>query len=124
MKIRIQGNSIRYRLARSEVSSLKTNGNLKEHTAFNGKIFTYRVMTKENLSALEAEFKEDTITLFLPKIESQKWADSNRVGFENDMILDDGQILHLLLEKDFVCLDERTEDQSDNYPNPAATTNN
>jgi hypothetical protein len=26
--------------------------------------------------------------------------------------------LHLLVEKDFTCLDNVTEDQSDNYPNP------
>jgi len=29
-----------------------------------------------------------------------------------------GVQLHLLLEKDFVCLDNTAEDQSDNYPNP------
>ena len=28
--------------------------------------------------------------------------------------------LHLLIEKDFICLDNVTEDQSDNYPNPLA----
>jgi len=40
---------------------------------------------------------------------------TDRVGFENH---DAG--LHLLVEKDFVCLDEVNEDQSDNYPNPLA----
>jgi len=40
---------------------------------------------------------------------------TDKVGFENA----DGK-LHLLVEKDFVCLDEVAEDQSDNYPNPLA----
>jgi hypothetical protein len=30
------------------------------------------------------------------------------------------QELFLLIEKDFVCLDNTFEDQSDNYPNPNA----
>jgi hypothetical protein len=122
MKIRIKGNSVRYRLTRSEVESLKENGYHREQTAFNGKNFTYAVAVKENITDLQAAFQEDTITLFLPRKESIKWPDSELVGYENKMVLNDGQVLNLLLEKDFVCLDERIEDQSDNYPNPAATT--
>tara|TARA_R110002050_G_scaffold25378_5_gene67732 strand:- start:19610 stop:19984 length:375 start_codon:yes stop_codon:yes gene_type:complete len=122
MKIRIQGNSVRYRLTRSEVASLKKDGYYREQTAFDGKNFTYAVAAKENITDLEAEFQENTITLFVPKNDSLKWPDNERVGYENKMILKDGQVLNLLLEKDFVCLDERLEDQSDNYPNPAATT--
>ncbi|MCK0191832.1 hypothetical protein [Arenibacter sp. F20364] len=122
MKIRIQGNSVRYRLTRSEVAILKKDGYHKEQTAFNGKKFTYAVAAKENITKLQAEFNGDTITLFLPKEESVKWPDSERVGYENKMVLNDGQELNLLLEKDFVCLDDRIEDQSDNYPNPAAIT--
>lgn len=122
MKIRIQGNSVRYRLTRSEVASLKKDGHYKQQTAFNGKNFVYAVAAKENITGLQAEFKEDTITLYLPKKESLTWPDIDRVGYENKMVLNDGQILNLLLEKDFVCLDERVEDQSDNYPNPKATT--
>lgn len=122
MKIRIQGNSVRYRLTRSEVASLRRDGHYREQTAFNGKNFTYEIAAKENIAGLEAEFQENTITLFLPKEESIKWPDDERVGYENKMILNDGQVLSLLLEKDFVCLDERPGDQSDNYPNPAAST--
>ncbi|SMG28081.1 DUF7009 family protein [Arenibacter troitsensis] len=122
MKIRIQGNSVRYRLTRSEVALLKKDGHYKQQTAFNGKDFIYAVAAKENITGLQAEFKGDTITLYLPKKESLTWPDIDRVGYENKMVLNDGQILNLLLEKDFVCLDERVEDQSDNYPNPKATT--
>ena len=122
MKIRIQGNSIRYRLTRTEVRELQEKGIVQEHTTFNRKNFAYRVLVKEGITALEADFQNDTISLFFPKVENEKWADLERVGFANDMILDNGQTLRLLLEKDFVCLDERVEDQSDNYPNPAATT--
>ena len=41
--------------------------------------------------------------------------DTDRIGFENRY-----EELHLLVEKDFTCLDNVGEDQSDNYPNPLA----
>ncbi|MDX1328678.1 MAG: hypothetical protein R3299_13330 [Arenibacter sp.] len=120
MKIRIRGNSIRYRLTRTEVELLQKTGYIAEHTAFNGAQFTYAIKAVKNLNALEANFQKNTITLLFPLVENKVWADIDRVGYENKMVLNDGQILKLLLEKDFVCLDERLEDESDNYPNPAA----
>jgi len=45
----------------------------------------------------------------------QELIDTERVGFENHY-----GALHLLIEKDFTCLDNVDEDQSDNYPNPLA----
>ena len=44
-----------------------------------------------------------------------EWADTDRVGFENK-----ANNFYLLVEKDFKCLDNVEEDQSDNYPNPLA----
>ena len=46
--------------------------------------------------------------------------DSNKVGFSHIFVLNSGTKLKLLVEKDFVCMDETVEDQSDNYPNPKA----
>ncbi len=49
----------------------------------------------------------------MPEIMAAEWEITDRVGFEgfdND--------LFLLIEKDFKCLDETIEDQSDNYDNP------
>ncbi len=43
---------------------------------------------------------------------------TDEVGFENEQ----GK-LFLLVEKDFTCLDNVSEDQSDNYPNPLASGN-
>jgi hypothetical protein len=54
----------------------------------------------------------------LPAQDALDWYDSNQVGFERDMEVAPGVILKLLLEKDFACLDDTDEDQSDNYPNP------
>lgn len=119
MKIRIKGNFIRYRLTQSEVRKLADSGKLEEETSFgSGQNFYYALETKTGISGLEADFKNGRITLYLPQEAAHAWPDEDRVGFENTVETIPGKSLYLLLEKDFVCLDEVAEDQSDNYPNP------
>lgn len=118
MKIRIKGNSIRYRLTKSEVEKFCKTGYFEEQTPFGNQTLTYALRAKEGIVKLEADFKDDTITIFLPAREKEVWDHSDRVGYQNTVSLGQGKELFLLLEKDFVCLDETIEDQSDNYPNP------
>ncbi len=123
MKIRIKGNSIRYRLTKTEVETFSKTGSYKETTDFGNTVFTYILKAKKDIDVLEAAFNENTITLYLTDKERSGWASSDRVGFSGTMDLPNGKQLSLLLEKDFVCLDETIEDQSDNYPNPKSGTN-
>ena len=112
MKIRIKGNSLRYRLTKSDVSCFEEDGYLEECTHFAGHTLVYALQrnTGNNLSAT---FKDNKITLFMPDTLSAEWTSTEIVGFENY----DNE-LFLLVEKDFKCLDNVAEDQSDNYPNP------
>ncbi|MER3374925.1 MAG: hypothetical protein RIM83_09855 [Allomuricauda sp.] len=123
MKIRIKGNSIRYRLTKTEVETFCETGLYKETTNFGNSVFAYALKAKKGIDTLEASFEENTITLYLTDEERSGWATSNRVGFSGTMDLPNGEQLSLLLEKDFACLDNTTEDQSDNYPNPKSGTN-
>ena len=118
MKIRIKGNSIRYRLTKTEVETFCSEGYIAERTEFKDQIFNYELRSHDQISNLDAIFKNDTITLYLPEQDKKDWATGDRVGFQNAISLGNGKELFLLLEKDFVCLDETIEDQSDNYPNP------
>lgn len=118
MKIRIKGNSIRYRLTKSEVDMFCKTGRLEEVTNFGNSVFTYAIQAKEAIHMLDAQFEANTVTLFLDKEKSKHWFESNEVGFTHSVKKGNGTNLLLLLEKDFACLDEREEDQSDNYPNP------
>ena len=43
------------------------------------------------------------------------------VGFNATKQVSDAESLYILVEKDFKCLDEATEDQQDNYENPNKT---
>ena len=120
VKIRIKGNSIRYRLTKSEVETFSKNGYFKDTTNFGNTTFTYALKAKEDVDTLEAQFQANIITLFLEKSESESWFESNQIGFSHTVKRVDGSELSLLLEKDFVCMDETVEDQSDNYVNPKA----
>ena len=114
MKIRIKGNSLRYRLTRTDVDTFTKNGYLEEQTNFGGDILTYAIKSS-NANELTATFKNNNITLLMPAAMVKEWADTDRVGFENK-----ANDFYLLVEKDFKCLDNVEEDQSDNYPNPLA----
>ncbi len=120
MKIRIRGNSVRFRLSMSEVEALSQKGYFEECTSFPSGVFKYAIRADRGIDTLSASFENDTITLFVPDPDARGWAGSSEVGYRHDLDLPGGEHLALLLEKDFTCLDEREEDQSDNYPNPKA----
>jgi len=121
MKIRIRGNSLRFRLTKSEVETFSKTGSYTEITHFSSKALKYSLVAKAGITALEADFVDDSITIFFPESEQKNWPNSPRVGFSNAVDWNDPTALSLLVEKDFTCLDNTTEDQSDNYPNPKLT---
>ncbi|WP_268225733.1 DUF7009 family protein [Sinomicrobium oceani] len=123
MKIRIKGNSIRYRLTKTEVETFSKTGTYKETADFGHSVFSYVLKAKKGIDGLEASFKENTITLYLTDKARSEWAASDRIGFSSTIDLPNGKQLLLLLEKDFACLDNTTEDQTDNYPNPKSDSN-
>jgi hypothetical protein len=102
------------------VHTLCAQGYVASKTHFNGGVFTYAVQ-KVKEAHLKAQFANNTILLQVPEQLIDGWEHNEQVGFENHMDLDSNGSLKLLLEKDFVCLDQRSEDQSDNYPNPKAS---
>jgi len=120
MKIRIKGNTIRYRLTKSEVDTFSVSGSFMEQTVFAATTFSYEIIAKKGIMGLEAIYQNNTITVYFPDAEKSTWATGSRVGFENTYTTAAGNELYILVEKDFVCMDETIEDQSDNYPNPKA----
>ena len=121
MKLRIKGNSLRYRLSRSEVAKFVTTGYLEEQTLFGQNKFMYALQIAGNGDELAATFDQNKITMFVPAVLLQGWPENDVVGFNANMPLTDSSSLYLLLEKDFICLDDTTEDQTDNYENPHKT---
>ena len=114
MKIRIKGNTLRYRLTKTDVDSFLNTGYLEERTDFGltSLVYALKRVPDEHLSAI---YQDNKITLHMPASMAEEWTETDRVGFENNT-----GTMYLLIEKDFKCLDNVAEDQSDNYPNPHA----
>jgi len=118
MKIRIKGNSIRIRLSRSEVDSFGTGGYLEERTEFGNSVFTYALQNTPGGKELSATYADNKMTVLVPAAITQEWTTTDKVGYENNMPLADGKQLFLLIEKDFKCVDNTEEDQSDFFEHP------
>jgi hypothetical protein len=120
MKLRIKGNSIRMRLTRTEVKEFSEKGFIEDRTEFPQGILRYALRSHPALSELSASWDGSSVLLEVPASFAADWYASDEVGLQGIMELPGGKTLKLLLEKDFVCLDDTDEDQSDNYINPKA----
>lgn len=123
MKIRIKGNSVRLRLSKSEVDTFGKQGYIEERTLFGNAVLTYALKSTTHCD-MSADFEDNKVTMYLPDTKAKEWVETQKVGFDANMDLGDGNELYLLLEKDFQCLDNSIEDQSDNYENPLAAQYN
>ena len=124
MKLRIRDNSIRLRLMRDEVSRLQSAGQVSAHTAFpGGQSFAYVVESSTSSASPAAHFGDDTLRIRLPESIVLAWAASEQVSIAGEALLDDGETLQILVEKDFACLAPRDgEDEADMFPHPDADT--
>ena len=121
MKLRIRGNSLRIRLSKKEVAKIAEDGYLEEQTSFGENKFIYALEKVDKGNELTASLDLNKITVFVPSVLVNSWPENDITGFNANMPLSGKDSLFLLLEKDFICLDETTEDQSDNYENPHKT---
>jgi hypothetical protein len=122
MKLRIRDNSVRLRLMRGEVEALRESGLVSASTAFpGGRTFRYCVESSPASVSIAAFFSDNEITVRLPETTVLAWASSEQVSIFGEQVLADGGQLKILVEKDFVCLTNREdEDESDMYPHPEA----
>jgi hypothetical protein len=121
MKIRIQGNSIRYRLKEPEVADFKKYGRVTE-TIQLGEEETEQlrfVLLRSSVNMVTVQQADKTTTILVPEQMAQRWTDSDLVGFDAIIEIGKGKGLKVLVEKDFKCLDGSEEDNIGAYPNPA-----
>lgn len=121
MKLRILDNSIRLRLTQSEVLTVNSDGLVRGRVRFAGSnTFDYVLESSPATVRPEAHISNNVLTVRVPKMDIQQWAESERVSIRSDTQLDDGEELRILIEKDFQCLAPREEDESDMFPHPKA----
>ena len=115
MKLRLQGNSVRLRLTRSEVGRLRDTGLVEESVDFGGgERLVYRLQSRPEPDPVRAGFSQGMVTVSVPAEVAQAWADSDEVG-----IYAPSGALVISIEKDFRCLTRPLDGQErDAYPNP------
>ena len=126
MKIRIKDNSIRLRLTRGEVDTIRDRGVVISDTGFpGGRTFSYALESSPASVNPAAFYSDNEIRVRLPETIVLAWTSTEQVSIEGEQVLDDGEKLSILVEKDFACLAPRPgEDESDMFVNPDSDTAN
>ena len=122
MKLRIRDNSVRLRLTRGEVDTLRDQGLVSARTAFpGGREFQYVVESSPASVSPGAFLSDGVMTVRLPETTVLAWAATEQVSILGEQLLQDGEKVSILVEKDFTCLAPRAgEDESDMFPHPQA----
>ena len=118
MKLRIRGNSVRLRLLRGEVAEFAAKGFLRETVNFGASSLSYILRTADGASDLSASFADGEIVVSVPNATARSWTETEAVSLAGEQKSAGGELLKILVEKDFVCLDRAgDEDNKDAYPN-------
>ena len=122
MKLRIKGNTIRFRLTKTEVETFGREGHMKETVRFGtgtDQHFHYEIATGDNLEDTTIDYLNHTIRVLVPATVALQWVNSDQVGFEQEVNTGNDRV-HVLVEKDFQCLHRDDAEEPDNYAHPMA----
>jgi hypothetical protein len=121
MKLRIRGNSLRYRTTRSEVAKLIDAGRIEETVFFAAGdcklTYALELGREEQQRFLELSYQPSEIVIVLPTEQARAWAEGNIVGIYHSVDLGTRGILELIVEKDFACLEGADAADVDTFPN-------
>ena len=118
MKIRIRGNSIRYRLDKKDIQTLQEQQKVEESTIIGAGALHFCIKAKATATGPAIKLEQTAVHLSIPAEQIKQWTETEQVGFSLELPNPDGSILNILIEKDFKCLIEREEDDSLAFENP------
>ena len=125
MKLRIRGNSLRLRLLRGEVEQFGKIGRVVETIRFGASPaaqLSYILEADGEAEQINTFFADNQITVLVPEKAARNWVESDDVSLRSEQPIENGDaenILKILIEKDFVCLDRKDDpDNSDAFPHP------
>jgi hypothetical protein len=123
MKMRIKGNSLRLRVARSELARLEAGECVAELTRLGPSqddVLSYSLKGDETAAEVTVNYESGRIAVLLPVAGLRAWAGSDEVGIHALLNVGDGNSLEVSVEKDYACLDRGAEDNEDTFANPHA----
>ena len=122
MKLRMRKHSVRLRVSQSEMAALTATGRIEETVYFtaDGDGFTYVLESVEDLPFTEVRHDAVSLSVRLPSRVMLHWAQPDQVGVYETLRLGERGDLHVIVEKDFACLDLSDAENVDTFPNPNA----
>jgi hypothetical protein len=124
MKVRIAGNTIRFRLRKQDVASLEKHGlvlDLLEFGAGQEDRLEFKLETAEALEP-QIRYSAGATTILLPRSVVEEFSQTDRVGFNFNIDTGRDRSVYVLVEKDFSCLDGSDADNEETYVNPNEQT--
>ncbi|WP_301921687.1 DUF7009 family protein [Ferruginibacter sp.] len=119
MKLRLKGNAVRFRLSQTDVENLAAKGFVEEMINFSKDLaLSYRLELNEDILKPGISYAGNTIAVLIPQHFTNGWPGNNIAGISTLHTTEDGTEIFIIVEKDFKCLDDTEEDQSDNFANP------
>jgi hypothetical protein len=123
MKLRLRNNSVRLRLTQGEVERFRESGIVEESIEFGPgahQRLTYALATTADGQSVHATISANRVIVYVPASDGREWAGSDRVGMQGRQAIGRGTELHILVEKDFTCLEPRADgDDIDTFPHPS-----
>jgi hypothetical protein len=121
MKLRLLGNKIRFRLSEPEVFALAENSSVQSSlpiNPFENDNFRYSIKPNQEIESISIRFEHNELRIELPIALVKTWAKTDKVGIDHSLLTNSGEEISILIEKDFQCLTERGEDETNLFKNP------
>jgi hypothetical protein len=123
MKLRIQGDSLRLRVSRTELARLQAGGRVEETVHFGAARdarLTYALEVAPQASPVRVRYQSQEVTVLLSEDQARSWAKESAVGVYATVAIGSEISLEVIVEKDFACLDRSDAENSDTFANPHA----
>ena len=88
MKLRCIQNSIRIRVKKSDVQQLLKDKKISSSVSFGINSFSFS-LSIEDVPELIALFEKNEMKVYLPEVKAMVWANSNQVGMEQTLTLNE-----------------------------------
>jgi hypothetical protein len=127
MKIRIQGNSLRIRLGRSELAQFLHEGRIEDTVQFTpapeAKLTYALEVSPAGTTQTQVRYSPQEVAVVLAPRQVVQWSLETEVGVYAQVPVGTGDALEVIVEKDFACLDRSDEANKDTFANPHIGTN-
>lgn len=123
LKLRIQGESMRVRVSRSELAKLLAGERVEQTIHFAAEAeasLTYALASVRQNTPVRVAYEPGLLTVFLSEEQTRVWGREDEVGIYTSTATGNGRTLEIIIEKDFACLDRSAEDNADTFVNPHA----